>query len=145
MKINLSLLLFISLFFSSCEDKQTGTYSIIGLWERESISLSSVDDPSLNVITLSDSSNYDFIRFNSDMSFSSYGFAITNYSNNGNYQLLDDLLTLNLQDSISSNPEIIEWFFDVNDNNLTLSSNMIDSLNGILITINIEMLYKKND
>lgn len=79
------------------------------------------------------------------MSFSSYGFAITNYSNNGNYQLLDDLLTLNLQDSISSNPEIIEWFFDVNDNNLTLSSNMIDSLNGILITINIEMLYKKND
>lgn len=145
MKINLSLLLFISLVFSGCEDKQTGTYSIIGLWERESISLSSVDDPSLNVITLSDSSNYDFIRFNSDMSFSSYGFAITNYSNNGNYQLLDDLLTLNLQDSISSNPEIIEWFFDVNDNNLTLSSNMIDSLNGILITINIEMLYKKND
>ena len=126
MKINLSLLLFISFVFLGCEDKQTGTYSIIGLWERESISLSSVDDPSLNVITLSDSSNYDFIRFNSDMSFSSYGFAITNYSNNGNYQLLDDLLTLNLQDSISSNPEIIEWFFDVNDNNLTLSSNMID-------------------
>ena len=101
--------------------------------------------PSLNVITLSDSSNYDFIRFNSDMSFSIYGFAITNYSNNGNYQLSDDLLTLNLQDSISSNPEIIEWFFDVNNNNLTLSSNMIDSLNGSPITINIEMLYKKND
>lgn len=145
MKINLSLLSFISLVFFGCEDKQTETYSIIGLWERESISLSSVDDPSLNVITLSDSSNYDFIQFNSDMSFSSYGFAITNYSNNGDYQLSDDLLILNLQDSISSNPEIIEWFFDVNDNNLTLSSNMIDSLNGILITINIEMLYKKND
>ena len=145
MKIYLSPLLFISLVFLGCEEKQTVTYSIIGLWERESISLSSLDDPSLNVITLSDSSNYDFIRFNSDMSFSSYGFAITNYSNNGDYQLSDDLLILNLQDSISSNPEIIEWFFDVNDNNLTLSSNMIDSLSGVPITINIEMLYKKND
>ena len=79
------------------------------------------------------------------MSFSSYGFAITNYSNNGNYQLSDDLLTLNLQDSISSNPEIIVWFFDVNNNNLTLSYNMIDSLNGSPITINIEMLYERID
>ena len=145
MKKYLSILLFIILVFWGCEDKQATTYSIIGLWERESISLSSVDDPSLNVITLSDSSNYDFIRFNSDMSFSIYGFAITNYSNNGNYQLSDDLLTLNLQDSISSNPEIIEWFFDVNNNNLTLSSNMIDSLNGSPITINIEMLYERID
>ena len=107
MKKYLSLLLFIILVFWGCEDKQATTYFIIGLWEGESISLSSVDGPSLNVITLSDSSNYDFIRFNSDMSFSSYGFAITNYSNNGNYQLSDDLLTLNLQDSISSKPEII--------------------------------------
>ena len=142
---HLPLLLFIGLAFWHCEDKETATYSIIGFWERESISLSSVDDPSLNVISLSDSSNYDFIQFNSDMSFSSYGFAITNYLNNGNYQLSENLLTLNLQDSISSNPEIIEWYFDVNNNNLTLSSNMIDSLNGSPITINIEMLYKRND
>ena len=78
---HLPLLLFIGLAFWHCEDKETATYSIIGLWERESISLSSVDDPSLNLISLSDSSNYDFIQFNSDMSFSSYGFAITNYLN----------------------------------------------------------------
>lgn len=147
MKLYLKILVLVCVFISGCNNfnEDEITYSIIGLWERESLTISTSEEPTLYNTIMSDSTNYDFIQFNPDMSYSNYGFNIEDYSSAGEYQLSNDTLILFMQDSSSSDLNNINLLYELNDNNLILRQSIVDSSGTMPLTMNIEQLYLKVD
>jgi flagellar assembly factor FliW len=147
MKLYLKILVLVCVFISGCNNSNEDeiTYSIIGLWERESLTISTSEEPTLSNTIMSDSTNYDFIQFNPDMSYSNYGFNIEDYSSAGEYQLSNDTLILFMQDSSSSDLNNINLLYELNDNNLILRQSIVDSSGTMPLTMNIEQLYLKVD